>query len=159
LARRISNFSNMLPSPNCRSPTTHGALPRFVTVSLSLPFDLRKIGEVLGQHNVRYVVIGGMSGAFHGMVDYRTKHVDLWCRTVPRISVALLQRLAPLGAVPFGTTDRWPIIGAELAAASTQWDADAGPVDVLVTAAWTNESIVVYDVTGPVPQLPSRRAN
>jgi hypothetical protein len=39
-----------------------------------LPFDLTKIGEVLEQHNVRYVV-GGMSGAFHGMLDYRTKDV------------------------------------------------------------------------------------
>ena len=38
-----------------------------------LPFALARIGEVLEQHSVRYVVIGGMSGMFHGMVDYRTK--------------------------------------------------------------------------------------
>jgi hypothetical protein len=42
-----------------------------------LPFDLSRIGEVLERHCVRYVVVGGMSGTFHGMVDYRTKDVDL----------------------------------------------------------------------------------
>jgi predicted nucleotidyltransferase len=109
-----------------------------------LPFDLAKIGELLEQHDVRYVVIGGMSGAFHGMVDYRTKDVDL---LVHNTIVNLDRRaaaLTELGAVPLGTDDRRAILGTELQAASTQWDTDAGPVDVLVTAAWSNESIVVY---------------
>ena len=49
----------------------HGVTPD------ELPFDLARIGEVLERHVVRYVVIGRMSGTFHGMVDYRTKDVDL----------------------------------------------------------------------------------
>lgn len=110
-----------------------------------LPFDLTKIGEVPEQHDVRYVVIGGMSGTFHGMVDYRTKDVDLLVQNSAANLGCLAAALTQLGAVPLGTTDRRPILGAELSAASTQWDTDAGPVDVLVTAAWTNESIVVYD--------------
>jgi hypothetical protein len=103
----------------------HGVIPD------DLPFDLTKIGEVLEQHNVRYLVIGGMSGAFHGMVDYRTKDVDLLVQNSAANLDCLAAALTQLGAVPHGTTDRWPIIGAELAAASTQWDTDAGPVDVL----------------------------
>jgi hypothetical protein len=116
----------------------HGVTPD------DLPFDLAKLGEVLEQHDVRYMVIGGMSGTFHGMVDYRTKDVDLLVQNSDANLGRLAAALTQLGAVPLGTTDRRPIIGSELSAASTQWDTDAGPVDVLVTAAWTNESIVVY---------------
>ena len=32
--------------------------------------------DVLERHGVRYVLIGGVSGTFHGMVEYRTKDVD-----------------------------------------------------------------------------------
>jgi hypothetical protein len=42
-----------------------------------LPFDLARIGEVLEYYAVRYVLIGGVSGTFYGMVDYRTRDVDL----------------------------------------------------------------------------------
>ena len=45
--------------------------------------------------------------------------------------------------MPARTTDRRPISGEDLAIGSTQWDTDAGPIDVLVTAAGPNESIVV----------------
>jgi hypothetical protein len=41
--------------------------------------------------------------------------------------------------------DRRPITGEDLAIGSTQWDTDAGPIDVLVTAAGPNDSIVVYE--------------
>ncbi len=109
-----------------------------------LPFDLARIGEVLERHVVRYIVIGGMSGTFHGMVDYRTKDVDLLVQGSADNLGCLAAALTELGAVPLGTADRRPIIGAELGVASTQWDTDAGPIDVLVTAAWSNESIVVY---------------
>jgi hypothetical protein len=109
-----------------------------------LPFDLARIGEVLERHAVRYIVIGGMSGTFHGMVDYRTKDVDLLVQGSADNLGCLAAALTELGAVPLGTADRRTIIGAELGVASTQWDTDAGPIDVLVTAAWSNESIVVY---------------
>ena len=37
------------------------------------PFDLVRIGEVLASHEVQYLLIGGISGMLHGMVDYRTQ--------------------------------------------------------------------------------------
>jgi hypothetical protein len=109
-----------------------------------LPFDLSRIGEVLERQGVRYVVVGGMSGTFHGMVDYRTKDVDLLVQetreNLQRLAAALTER----GAMPLGTTDRRLLTPEDLGVTSTQWDTDAGPVDVLVTAAWTNDSIVAY---------------
>ena len=109
-----------------------------------LPFDLARIGEVLERHSVRYVVIGGMSGTFHGMVDYRTKDVDLLVQQSASNDASLAAALTELRAVPLGTSDRRSIIGADLDAGSTQWETDAGPIDVLVTAAWSSDSIVVY---------------
>lgn len=108
-----------------------------------LPFDLVVIGEVIRRHQVRCVVIGGASGTFHGMVEYRTKDVDLLVHD----SVDNLERLAlalnELGAVPAGTADRQPIAARDLAMSSTQWDTAAGPVDILVSAAGPNDTIVV----------------
>ena len=109
-----------------------------------LPFDLARIGEVLEQHAVRYVVIGGMSGTFHGMVEYRTKDIDLLVQHTTENLACLAAALTELRAVPLGTNDDRLIVGADLGAASTQWDTDAGPIDVLVTAAWSNDSIVIY---------------
>jgi hypothetical protein len=43
LGHKIGHFSNIRPSPNRRSQTTHDALPRFVTISessIDLPFHL-----------------------------------------------------------------------------------------------------------------------
>jgi predicted nucleotidyltransferase len=113
-------------------------------IPADLPFDLARIGEVLEHHAVRYVVIGGMSGAFHGMVDYRTKDVDVLAERTAENLDRLASALTELRAVPLGTEDQRPITGEELGVASTQWSTDAGPVDVLVTAAWTNDSFVMY---------------
>jgi hypothetical protein len=90
-----------------------------------LPFDLARIGEVLERHAVRYVVIGGTSGTFHGMVDYRTKDVDLLVQENADNLVRLAAVLTELHAVPAGTTDHQPITGADLGLSSTQWDTDA----------------------------------
>ena len=117
---------------------------RHCVIPHDLPFDLARIGEVLMYHAVRYVVIGGMSGTFHGMVEYRTKDVDLLVDESADNLNRLAAALTDLGAVPSGTTDHRPITGADLGIASTQWDTDAGPIDVLVTATGPNESIVVY---------------
>jgi hypothetical protein len=46
----------------CSGARTCGPEPSGV-IPDDLPFDLTKIGEVVEQHNVRYVVIGGMSAA------------------------------------------------------------------------------------------------
>jgi hypothetical protein len=46
-------------------------------ISGDLPFDLERLGEVLRRHAVNYVIIGGACGTFHGMLEYRTKDVDL----------------------------------------------------------------------------------
>lgn len=78
------------------------------------------------------------------MVNYRTQDVDLLVQESADNLDRLARALTDLRAVPAGTTDRRAIDGEDLTNASTQWDTDAGPVDVLVTAAWANESFVVY---------------
>lgn len=82
-------------------------------------------------------------GRFTGWSTNAPRTSTCLYKGVPKIST-VAAALTELGAVPVGTADRRPIIGAELGVASTQWDTDAGPIDVLVTAAWSNESIVVY---------------
>lgn len=109
-----------------------------------LPVDLARIGEVLERHDVRYLVVGGMSGTFHAMVHYRTHDVDLLVHDGADNLDRLAAALTELGAVAIGSSGPAPISGADLAIASTQWDTQAGPVDVLITVAWTKESIVVY---------------
>lgn len=109
-----------------------------------LPFDLPRIVAALDRCGVRYVLVGGMCGTLHGMVDYRTQDVDLLVQENADNLDRLAMALTALGAVPSRTTDRRPITGSDLAGTSTQWDTDAGQVDVLVSAAWPNESIVIY---------------
>jgi hypothetical protein len=102
----------------------------------SWPFDLERIATVIERHRVRCVLIGGASGALHGMVEYLTKDVDLLVRADEENRSRLADALRELGA------------GDEITAAdlvgNSQWETVAGPLDVLVAAAGPNESIVVY---------------
>ena len=107
-------------------------------------YDLARMIDVLERHGVRYVLIGGVSGTFHGMVEYRTKDVDVLVQDAMDNFTQLAAALTELGARPARTTDQRPIIAEDVAIANTQWDTDAGALDVLVSAAWPHDTTVVY---------------
>lgn len=102
-----------------RSPV--GPAGHRLTVDDQQPFDLEQIAAVLARHGVRYVLIGGASGALHGMTEYLTKDVDLLIQSDQENRTRLASALAELG------TDA-PITAADFAG-NTQWDTDAGHVD------------------------------
>jgi hypothetical protein len=47
-------------------------------------FDLSRMIDVVERHGVRYVLIGGVSGTFHGMVEHQTKDADVLADGVER---------------------------------------------------------------------------
>ncbi len=96
------------------------------------------------RRRVRYVFIGGVSGLLHGATEYQTKDVDLLVQDVAENRSRLAAAMTELEAVPAGTTDRRPISGDDFAEGNTQWDTEAGPIDILVTAAGPNETFIVY---------------
>ncbi len=78
------------------------------------------------------------------MIEYRTKDVDVLVQDSMDNFAQLAAALMELGARPARTSDRRPITAEDLAIANTQWDTDAGALDVLVSAAWPHDSTVVY---------------
>ena len=110
------------------------------------PFDLMRIGEVLASHEVQYLLIGGISGMLHGMVDYRTQDVDLLIESNADNRARLAAAFTELNAIPARTTtpDRRALHGDDFVKGNTQWETDCGPIDVLVTAAGPNETIIVF---------------
>jgi hypothetical protein len=109
-----------------------------VTFNEPYPFDLARIAEVLDRHAVRYVTIGGASGMLHGVVDYLTRDVDVLIRDDQENLARLAAALTELGAVSDG-----PITAADFVG-NTQWETNAGPVDVLVVAVGPNETVLLY---------------
>ena len=107
-----------------------------LTIDDQQPFDLEQIAAVLALHGVRYVLIGAASGALHGMTEYLTKDVDLLIQSDQENRTRLAAALAELG------TDA-TISAADLAT-NTQWDTNAGHVDVLLTATGPNETFFIY---------------
>ena len=69
------------------------------------PFDLVPIGEVLASHEVQYLLIGGISGMLHGMVDYRTQDVDLLIESNADNRARLAAAFTELNAIPARTND------------------------------------------------------
>lgn len=110
----------------------------------SEPFELVRIGATMAAHGVRYVLIGGVSGLFHGMAEYRTKDVDLLIQDNAENRTRLAAAMTDLNAVVARTVDRRPITGDDFTNGNTQWATDAGPVDILISAAGPQETIVVY---------------
>ena len=108
------------------------------------PFQLVRIGSAMAAHGVRYVLIGGVSGMFHGMVEYRTKDVDLLVQDNAENRTRLAAALADLNAVAAHTTDRRAITADDFTHGNTQWETDAGPIDILIAATGPQETIVVY---------------
>ena len=110
----------------------------------SSEFDLGRMIGVLERHRVRYVLIGGVSGTFHGMVEYQTKDVGVLVQDSRENLSSLAAALIELGARPVRIAERGPIDAADLGVANTQWDTDAGALDVLVSVAWPRDATVVY---------------
>ena len=104
----------------------------------SAPFDLDRIVDALAVHDVRYVVIGGISGLLHGALEHVTRDVDVLVRADRQNRRRLAEALTDLGVVSDHPLD------ADDFAGNTQWETDAGPVDVLVTATGPDETILVY---------------
>jgi hypothetical protein len=102
------------------------------------PFDLTRIAEVLERHKVLYVTIGGACGLLHGAADYLTRDVDVMARSDEDNRHRLAAALTELGARVDG------VITAEDLVGNTQWDTDAGPLDVLITATGPNETFLMY---------------
>jgi hypothetical protein len=70
-----------------------------VTTPESAPFDLDRIVDSLGAHDVTYVVIGGTSGLLHGAVEHVTRDVDVLIRSDRNNRLCLAEALTDLGAV------------------------------------------------------------
>ena len=63
--------------------------------------DFRKFIELLNEHNVRYLVVGGYAVAFHGHPRY-TKDLDVWIELSPENADKVLKALEKFG---FGSLD------------------------------------------------------
>jgi predicted nucleotidyltransferase len=120
-----------------------------VTADEPAPFDLARIGEALNRHDVRFVLIGGVSGALHGMTEYRTKDVDLLVQADIGNRDRLAKAMTEMNATPAGTSDTRVLVGEDFAKGNTQWDTDAGQIDILITATGPNETVFVFaDIKG-----------
>ena len=64
-----------------------------------------RIGEVLASHEVQYLLIGGISGMLHGMVDYRTQDVDLLIESNADNRALLAAAFTELNAIPARIND------------------------------------------------------
>ena len=121
-----------------------GSVACNVTLEEPPPFHLVRVGEVMARHEVHYVLIGGVSGMLHGMAEYQTKDVDLLVQDDVENRSRLAAALTELHAVPVRTDDRRAITGDDFVKGGTQWETDAGPVDILVSATGPGETIFVY---------------
>jgi hypothetical protein len=113
-------------------------LSHLVVTLPDVPFDLARIAEVLEHHGVLYVTIGGACGLLHGAREYLTMDVDVLARSDEDNRRCVAAALTDLRARVDGAITAEDLVG------NTQWDTDAGPVDVLLTATGPNETFFVY---------------
>ena len=110
------------------------------------PFDLRRIAEVMSRCDVRFVAIGGVSGMLHGVVEYLTQDVDLLVEREAENLHRVARALTELGARV--EDDAGDVVDRDISAAdfvgNSQWNTDAGPVDVIVAAAGPNETFLIF---------------
>lgn len=102
------------------------------------PFDLVRIAQALERHGVLYVTIGGACGLLHGATEYLTQDVDVLARSDEENRRRLAGALTELGARIDGVITADDLVG------NSQWDTDAGPIDVLITATGPGETIFMY---------------
>lgn len=58
--------------------------------------DFKEFIQLLNEHKVRYLIIGGYAVAFHGHPRY-TKDLDIWIEPEPENAVNMLKALAQFG--------------------------------------------------------------
>jgi predicted nucleotidyltransferase len=63
--------------------------------------DLKEFIELLNDHDVRYLVIGGVAVAFHGYPRY-TKDLDIWLEINPENAARVIQVLRAFGFESLG---------------------------------------------------------
>lgn len=80
----------------------------------------------------------------HGMTEYRTQDVDLLIQDNAENRSRLAVAMTELSAVPARTSDLRPITSDDFAEGNTQWDTEAGPIDVLISVTGPNESILIF---------------
>jgi len=66
--------------------------------------DFKEFIELLNEHNVRYLVVGGYAVAFHGHPRY-TKDIDIWIELSLQNAENILEALKQFG---FGSLDLSP---------------------------------------------------
>ena len=71
---------------------------------IMLSKDFKEFIELLNEHNVRYLVVGGYAVAFHGHPRY-TKDIDLWIELSLENAEKILEALKEFG---FGSLDLTP---------------------------------------------------
>jgi len=65
--------------------------------------DFKEFIQLLNEHNVRYLIIGGYAVAFHGHPRY-TKDLDVWIELDPINAANILKALAHFGFASLGLT-------------------------------------------------------
>jgi len=63
---------------------------------MELPSDLREFVELLNDHEVRYLIVGGLAVAFHGYPRY-TGDIDVWVDGSPENADRMLRVLETFG--------------------------------------------------------------
>lgn len=62
---------------------------------ITLPPDFKDFLQLLNDHNVKYLLVGGYAVALHGYVRY-TSHMDIWIMTDPENAARVIQVLKGL---------------------------------------------------------------
>jgi len=65
--------------------------------------DFKEFIQLLNEHKVRYLVVGGYAVAFHGYPRY-TKDIDIWIEMDPSNANQLVEALAQFGFGSLGLT-------------------------------------------------------
>lgn len=73
-------------------------------MELELPKDFKEFLRLLGDHQVKYLLVGGYAVAFHGYIR-TTNDIDVW---VPRSRENAARVVAALAEFGFGTPDLKP---------------------------------------------------
>ena len=66
--------------------------------------DFKEFIQLLNEHDVRYLIIGGYAVAFHGHPRY-TKDLDIWIEPDQKNAGRLLKALAQFGFASLGLTE------------------------------------------------------
>jgi hypothetical protein len=104
-------------------------------VSADTPLDAERILAVLGEHEVDYVIVGGLAVQTHGHVR-TTVDIDVYPRPTPANMARLAEALNALGAEVLNPGSERLRIDAKMLPRATLWQFDTrhGAIDVLHNA-------------------------